>query len=73
MIDIAVSICVTGHESDAVSADIRVSLGKRAQPEGQVEKSDWGSLGAGPLLPEGGMGCHIPRSSSVALNVTRRR
>jgi hypothetical protein len=59
MIDIAVSISATGDEGDAVSASIRVSMGKRAQPEGQVVQAHRDSLGVGPLLPDGGVGCDI--------------
>ncbi len=69
MIDIAVSISAMGDESDAVSASIRGSMGKRSQPEGQVAQSHRDSLGAGPLLPEGGVGCDIAGFSSVALSL----
>jgi hypothetical protein len=72
MIDMAVSIRVTGDESDAVSASIRVSMGERAQPEGQGNQSHRDSLGVGPLLPEGSVGCHIPGAGDVGC-VTRMR
>ena len=69
MIDISVSIVTTNDESDAFSASIRVSAGKRARPEGPATEPRRHWLGDGPLLPDGTATYHIPSASSAALNL----